>query len=214
MNEDSLRMELVRVGKSLFARGYCCGTAGNLSVRIESGGYLMSPTNVSLGDLSVDQLSKFDRDGQHVAGPRPTKEAWLHFAMYRNRLKDNAVVHLHSTYAVAISCLKDRNGEDVIPALTPYVIIKTGRVALVPYFRPGNTTMGETIARVAKDHRALLLANHGPVVSGPDMNSAVSAAEELEETAKLFFILREQPYRSLTNDEVVELESVFGQGKL
>lgn len=212
MNEDSLRLALVRVGKSLFARGYCCGTAGNLSVRIGPDAYLMSPTNVSLGDLSFDQLSKFDRDGQHIQGPRPTKEAWLHFAMYKSRPSDNAVVHLHSTYAVALSCLKDRNAKDAIPALTPYVVMKTGRVALVPYFRPGDTTMSETIARAAKDHKALLLANHGPVVSGPDIDSALSAAEELEETAKLFFVLREQPYRSLSDDEVEELESVFGQG--
>ena len=135
MTEAQAREALVRHGRSLFARGYSCGTSGNLSVRLAGGGYLMSPTNVSLGQLDPEQLSTLDATGAHVDGPAPTKEAWLHLAMYNVRRNDAAVVHLHSTYATALSCLQDRPDDDVLPAITPYVVMRVGRVARVPYAR-------------------------------------------------------------------------------
>jgi ribulose-5-phosphate 4-epimerase/fuculose-1-phosphate aldolase len=210
MNEEQAREALAHHGRSLFARGYSCGTSGNLSVRIDTGGYVMSPTNVSLGRLEPDRLSKLDANGRHVDGPAPTKEAWLHFALYKSRPDDTAVVHLHSTYATALSCLTDRPPDDVLPAITPYVVMRVGRVARVPYFRPGNADAAGTISQLAVSHRALLLANHGPVVSGPDLDTAVSAAEELEETAKLFFILGDRPQWRLGPAEIDELRRVFG----
>src|SRR5262245_23560910 len=207
--ETAAREALTAHGRSLFARGYSCGTAGNLSVRLRDG-YLMSPTNVSLGNLVADQLSRLDEKGRHVEGPAPTKEAWQHLAMYRSRPADAAVVHLHSIYATALSCRTDRPSDDMLPALTPYVVMRVGRVALVPYGRPGDEAVAPEIERRALTHRAVLLANHGPVVAGADIDRAVAAAEELEETARLMFVLEGRPHRSLTEAQVEELRRVFG----
>jgi ribulose-5-phosphate 4-epimerase/fuculose-1-phosphate aldolase len=211
MTEQQAREALVEYGRSLFLRGYSCGTSGNLSVRLPGGsGFLMSPTNVSLGRLAVDALSRLDADGRHVAGAAPTKEAWLHLAMYASRPDDHAVVHLHSTYATALSCRSDLPADDAVPPLTPYVIMRVGRVAIVPYSRPGDTSAGGAIRELAAAHRAVLLANHGPVVAGRDLETAVSAAEELEETARLLFVLEGRPYRPLSREQIDDVERVFG----
>jgi 3-dehydro-4-phosphotetronate decarboxylase len=210
MTEEQARETLVRHGRSLFARGYSCGTSGNLSVRLSNGGYLMTPTNVSLGCLDPARLSTLDSSGAPVDGPQPTKEVWLHMAMYKARPADGAVVHLHSTYATALSCLADRPADDVLPAMTPYVVMRVGRVARVPYARPGDQAPAATITALAKAHRALLLANHGPVVSGSSLDAAVAAAEELEETAKLFFVLGDRPHRTLDPEQIDELRRIFG----
>ena len=207
-DDPRTREALATFGRSLFARGYSCGTSGNLSVRVADG-FLMSPTNVSLGNLDPRELSHLDDEGRHVGGPAPTKEAWLHLAMYRSRPADSAVVHLHSTYATALSCRTDLPEDDMLPALTPYVVMRVGRVALVPYSRPGDAGIGPEIERLAMAHRAVLLANHGPVVAGPDLAQATSAAEELEETARLLFILEGRPHRRLTEAQVAELRRVF-----
>ena len=212
MTEQEARAALVEYGRSLFLRGYSCGTSGNLSVRLAGGGFLMSPTNVSLGRLAVDTLSRLDVDGRHLSGAAPTKEAWLHLAMYAARPEDHAVVHLHSTYAAALSCRTDLPPDDAVPPLTPYVIMRVGRVALVPYSRPGDTTAASAIRQLAAAHRAVLLANHGPVVAGRDLETAVSAAEELEETARLFFILEGRPYRPLNQEQIDDVQRVFGKG--
>jgi 3-dehydro-4-phosphotetronate decarboxylase len=212
MTERQAREALVEYGRSLFLRGYSCGTSGNLSVRLPGGsGFLMSPTNVSLGRLATGTLSRLDADGHHVSGAAPTKEAWLHLAMYASRPEDHAVVHLHSTYATALSCRSDLPADDAVPPLTPYVIMRVGRVAVVPYSRPGDTTAAGTIRRLAAAHRAVLLANHGPVVAGRDLDTAVSAAEELEETARLFFLLEGRPHRCLTAEQIDEVRRVFGK---
>jgi ribulose-5-phosphate 4-epimerase/fuculose-1-phosphate aldolase len=211
MTEQQAREALADYGRSLFARGYSCGTSGNLSVRLPGdGGFLMSPTNVSLGRLSPEAMSRLDGAGHHVGGAPPTKEAWLHLAMYAARPQDHAVVHLHSTHAAALSCRTDRPADDAVPPLTPYVIMRVGRVALVPYSRPGDTSGAATIRELAAAHRAVLLANHGPVVAGRDLESAVSAAEELEETARLFFLLEGRPHRPLTPGQIADVQRVFG----
>jgi ribulose-5-phosphate 4-epimerase/fuculose-1-phosphate aldolase len=211
MTEQEARQALVEYGESLFVRGYSCGTSGNLSVRLPGGeGYLMSPTNVSLGRLTADTISRLDADGRHVGGAPPTKEAWLHMAMYAGRPDDHAVVHLHSTYAAALSCRSDLPADDVLPALTPYVIMRVGRVARLAYSRPGDMAPARAIEQLAGRHRAVLLANHGPVVAGRDLDAAVSAAEELEETARLFFALEGRPHQLLTAAQVEELQRVFG----
>ena len=210
MTDTQAREALVHHGRSLFARGYSCGTSGNLSMRLAAGDYLMSPTNVSLGRLEPDRLSRLDSNGAHIDGPPPTKEAWLHLAMYRARPQDTAVVHLHSTYATALSCLTERPADDMLPPITPYVVMRVGRVARVPYSRPGDETAASAIAALARDHRALLLANHGPVVSGPSLDVAVATAEELEETAKVFFALGDRSYRPLNAQQIDELQRIFG----
>ena len=211
MTEEEAREALVEFGRSLFVRGYSCGSSGNISMRLhDSSGFLMTPTNVSLGRLSCDTISTLDAEGRHISGGQPTKEAWLHLAMYRARPRDHAVVHLHSTYATALSCRTDRPADDVLPAITPYVIMRVGRVALLPYSRPGDTGPAGLIEQLAANHRAILLANHGPVIAGRDLETAVSAAEEFEETARLFFVLEGRPHRMLSEDQVVDLQRVFG----
>jgi 3-dehydro-4-phosphotetronate decarboxylase len=210
MIEDAARRGLAAHGRSLFTRGYSCGTSGNVSVKLDDGRFVMSPTNVSLGNLDPAELSVLDRHGVHQSGPPPTKEAWLHLAMYESRPRAAAVVHLHSTYAAALSCRTDRPPDDMVPALTPYVVMRVGRVPLVPYERPGDDRVAGEIRRLAADCSAVLLANHGPVVSGSSLDAAVAAAEELEETARLFFLLDGHPHRVLTGPQVDELIRVFG----
>jgi 3-dehydro-4-phosphotetronate decarboxylase len=210
MTEPDAREQLVDYGRSLFDRGYSCGTSGNLSVRLSHGGYLMTPTNVALGHLDPDKLSRLDESGQHSDGPAPTKEAWLHLSVYRSRPHAGAIVHLHSTYAVALSCLTDRDPADMLPPITPYVVMRVGRVALVRYSRPGDPSLGEEISRLAVDHHSILLANHGPVVAGSDLGNAVAITEELEETARLMFLLAGHPHRVLDAGQVGELRRVFG----
>lgn len=211
MTEQQARESLVEYGRSLFLRGYSCGSSGNLSVRLPDGaGFLMSPTNVSLGRLAAEAMSRLDAAGRHLDGAPPTKEAWLHLAMYAARRDDHAVVHLHSTHAAALSCRSDLPPDDAVPPLTPYVIMRVGRVALVPYSRPGDTSASGVIRQLAVEHRAVLLANHGPVVAGRDLETAVSSAEELEETARLFFLLEGRPHRRLTQEQIDDVIRVFG----
>ena len=211
MSGEGVREQLVKYGRSLFERGYSCGSSGNLSVRLEDGGYLMTPTNVGLGELDPGSLSRLDGGGQHVEGPPPTKEAWLHLAMYSGRPGDRAIVHLHSTHAVALSCRSDRDPHDMLPPITPYVIMRVGTVPLVPYGRPGDSSLSSAITQLSLQHRSVLLANHGPVVAGGSLAGAVAAAEELEETARLFFLLEERPHRVLTVEQVEDVRRVFGR---
>lgn len=211
MNSAELkaREEMARLCKSLFDRGFSVGTAGNVSVRLEDG-ILMTPTNVTLGDLVPERIAKIDLDGNHVAGDRPTKEVFLHQAFYETRPEAGAVVHLHSTWATALSCLADVNPDDCVPPLTPYVVMRVGTVKLVPYVKPGDPKSGELIRDLNGQYAAVLLGNHGPVVSGKNLFSAVCAAEELEETAKLLVALRGQKTKLLTDEDVADLKATFG----
>jgi len=209
VNND-LREDICSIGHSLFARGLTSGSSGNISARLPDGGWLMTPTNVAMGDLDPAQLSLFDSDGRHVAGPQPTKETFLHFAMYRNRTDAGAVVHLHSTHSVAVSMLDGIDPEEVLPPLTAYSVMRVGAVRLIPYFPPGDEQLGTAVGAVAARHHAVLLANHGPVVAGRDLRTAQFAIEELEETAKLFLLLDGRNYRGLSPDQVAELKRRFG----
>ncbi len=208
MNESQVRDTMTRLSRSLFERGYSVGSAGNISARLDDG-WLITPTNSCLGTLDPARISKLDANGQHVAGDKPSKEVFLHRAFYDTRPGTGAVVHLHSTYATALSCLADLDPEDCIPPLTPYVVMRVGRVKLVPYFRPGDARGGALIEALGGQYGAVLLANHGPVVSGKELTATVYAAEELEETAKLMVLLRGAPVRMLTPADVAELQQAF-----
>lgn len=208
--ESRLREEMARLARSLFDRGYTVGSSGNISAALEDG-LLMTPTNSCFGSLDPARIAKLTRAGVHIGGDKPSKEAALHQAFYDTRPATGAVVHLHSTYATAISCLADTDPEDCIPPLTPYVVMRVGKVPLLPYVRPGDPAMGAMIRALDGTAASVLLANHGPVVSGPDLHSAVYAAEELEETARLAVILRGQPTRLLSAGQVAELGQVFGK---
>lgn len=209
MTEARLRDEIALLCRSLFERGLSVGSAGNVSARIDDG-LLITPTNSSLGFLDPARISKVDLQGRHVGGDPPSKEIFLHRAFYDSRPAARAVVHLHSTYATAWSCLADIDAENCIPPLTPYVVMRVGQVRLVPYSRPGDPRTGELIRALQGRHAAVLLANHGPVVSGQDLRGAVYAAEELEETARLLLVLRGLPTRMLAAGQVEELRRVFG----
>ncbi len=210
MSEIAQRELLVSLGASLFARGFSVGSAGNISVKVADG-YLMTPTNSSLGRLEAAQISKLDRNFQHVAGDKPSKEVFMHRAFYDARPEAGAVVHLHSSAATAVGCLPDVDPENPIPPLTPYFVMRVGRrMPVVPYYRPGDPAMGPAIQQAAMTARAVLLANHGPVVSGATLLDAVYAAEELEEAAKLFLMLRGAAPRLLTPAQVEDLLGTFG----
>ena len=206
--ESRQRELIVDFGKSLFERGLTAGSSGNLSVRL-SDGWLLTPTNASLGRLDPAQLSKLDWDGNLISGAPPSKEAFLHRAMYEERGSAGAIVHLHSTHSAAVSCMCGLNHDDCIPPLTPYFVMKVGRLPLVPYHRPGDPALAGAIGAMARKHSAVLLANHGPVVSGSSLEAAVYAAEELEETAKLFLLLRDVPTRPLDAAQIADLKHTF-----
>lgn len=207
-DEADVRAEMVRLAASLFQRGYSVGSSGNISARVADG-ILMTPTNSCLGFLDAERIAKLDPSGRPVSGDKPSKEVFLHQAFYETRPGTGAVVHLHSTYATALSCLADLDPADTVPPITPYVVMRVGQVPLIPYVRPGDPAMGDLVRALEGRHAAVLLANHGPVVSGPDLAAAVYAAEELEETAKLLVLLRGQPTRRLTEAQVDELTRVF-----
>ncbi|HEX9308335.1 MAG TPA: 3-oxo-tetronate 4-phosphate decarboxylase [Anaeromyxobacter sp.] len=208
MTETALRDQICELGRSLFERGLTAGSSGNLSARLDDG-FVVTPTSSSLGRLEPARLSKLDYDGRHLSGDPPSKEAFLHRAVYLARPGAGGVVHLHSTHAAAVSCLADVHPADVLPALTPYFVMKIGRLPLVPYHRPGDPRLADLIRGVAGRHAAVLLANHGPVVSGASIEDAANAAEELEETAKLFLLLRGQAVRTLTPEQIAELAAAF-----
>ncbi len=211
MDEDALRLELAELARSLFDRGYSVGTAGNISVRLPDG-YLMTPTNSCLGRLDPARISKLGPDWSHLSGDRPSKEVFLHRAVLAARPEAGAVVHLHSTYATAVSCLAPEGGDAEIPPLTPYFVMRIGRrLPCVAYYRPGDAAMEPAVHQAALAAKALLLANHGPVVSGASLREAVYAAEELEEAARLALLLRDVPgVRRLTPPQVDELLATFG----
>ncbi len=208
MSEAALRDEIVKWGRSLFERGYTAGSSGNISARIDDG-FIATPTNSCLGFLDPDRLSKLDGQGAHRSGDKPTKELPLHLAFYETRPTAAAVVHLHSTYSTALSCLADVDPDDAVPPITPYVVMRVGRVPVVPYTRPGSAEVAPLIRAKAPDHPAVLLANHGPVVAGTSLESAIFAMEELEETAKLVLLTRGLQVRHLSPEQIGELKAVF-----
>ena len=206
--ESKLRDTIAELGKSLFERGMTAGSSGNISVRLDDG-WLLTPTNSCLGRLDPARISKLAPDGRHLSGDPPSKELFLHGAMYEERASAKAIVHLHSTHSVAVSCLPEVDPADVLPPLTAYYVMKIGRLPLIPYFRPGDRKLGDAIRGLAAKNRAVLLANHGPVVAGTSLEDAVYAMEELEETAKLYLLLHGRNPRRLTEAQIAELQAAF-----
>jgi ribulose-5-phosphate 4-epimerase/fuculose-1-phosphate aldolase len=211
MTETKIREEMCRFGRSLFERGLTPGSSGNISVCLGDGGWLVTPTNASLGFLDPARISRLDREGRVIAGDPPTKEIPLHAALYATRAGARAIVHLHSTHAVAVSLLPEIDPHAVLPPLTPYYLMRVGATALVPYYRPGDPAVSDAIRGLAGQYAAVLLANHGPVVAGESLEAAVFAMEELEETAKLFLLVRGLNPRYLSPQQVAELAHSFGR---
>lgn len=209
MSDTRERDLVAELGRSLFDRNLTHGSTGNISMRLDDG-WLLTPTNSCLGRLDPERISRLDDGGRLVAGDPPSKELPLHRAVYEERIGARAVIHLHSTYSVALSCLPDIDADNVFPPLTAYSIMKLGRVPLIPYFRPGDERIADAIRAHAAKHCAVLLANHGPVVAGPSLEEAMYAVEELEATARLALLLRGCNARCLTPEQIDELAAVFG----
>jgi ribulose-5-phosphate 4-epimerase/fuculose-1-phosphate aldolase len=210
MSQDNrLRESICAFARSLFERGLTPGSSGNISVRLEGGGWLMTPTNASLGFLDPARLTRLDAGGRLVDGDPPTKEVPLHTALYESRPSTGAVVHLHSTHAVAVSMLPGVDPRAVLPPLTPYQLMRCGPTALIPYHRPGDPAVADAIRGLAGRYTTVLLANHGPVVAGETLEAAVFATEELEESAKLHLLLRGLAPRTLDRAQIEELVRVF-----
>ncbi|MXN89414.1 aldolase [Pasteurella canis] len=207
MTELEQKIEMVKLARSLFERGYTVGGAGNLSVRLDDKRILVTPTGSSLGRLEAESLSVLDMDGHLLSGKKPSKESVFHLAMYKKNPDCKAIVHLHSTYLTALSCLENLNPENAMQAFTPYYVMRVGKLPVIPYYRPGDVNIARELSERALSGKAFLLANHGVVVTGCDLVDAVDNTEELEETAKLYFILQGQKIRYLTDSEVKDLEN-------
>lgn len=205
MNENQLREEIADLGRSIYDRGLTHGSTGNISARC-SDGWLLTPTGSSLGRLDPGRISKLDWNGKLISGDAPSRENFLHLAMYQERPKNGAVVHLHSTHSVAVSVLADTNSDNALPPLTAYYVMRIGSLPMVPYYAPGDMALAGAVRKLASRHHALLLANHGPVVGGSTLAAAADAIEELEATARLHLLLRGEKIRPLDATQVAELK--------
>ena len=207
--ETAARDDIARWAKSMFDRGLTGGSSGNISVRLDDGSLLVTPTGTSMGFLDPALISHLDPSGQLLSGDAPTKELALHDAFYQTRTGTGAVVHLHSCHAVALSTLPEVDPDNVLPPITAYGIMKLGKVRLLPFFLPGDPAMGDAVRGLAGKRSAVLLANHGPVVAGKDLDAAVYAMEELEETAKLTLMCRNMSPNLLNDAQVQALVRKF-----
>ena len=210
MAETALRETICRFARSLFERGLTPGSSGNISAMLDDGGWLVTPTNASLGFLDPARLSRLDASGRLLSGDAPTKEVPLHSALYQTRGSARAVAHLHSTHSVALSMLPEIDPRAALPPMTAYYLMKCGATALVPYYRPGDPAVANAIKGLAGKYSSVLLANHGPVVSGESLEAAVFAIEELEETARLYLLLRGLNPRHLSPEQMTDLVKAFG----
>jgi len=208
VKEQMLREQICELGRSMFERGLTHGSTGNISARCDEG-WLLTPTGTSLGRLDPARLSKLDWEGKLVSGDRPSKENFLHLAMYQERARNQAVIHLHSTHSVAVSVLQELDPADVLPPLTAYYVMRIGSLPLVPYYAPGDMQLAQAVRGLAGRHHALLLANHGPVVAGTSLDAAADAVEELEATAKLHLLLQGRQVRTLTKEQIADIRQRY-----
>jgi ribulose-5-phosphate 4-epimerase/fuculose-1-phosphate aldolase len=195
--------ELAACARSLFLRGYSFGTAGNLSARLGDM-FIVSPTNSSFEDLTEESFALVDLNGARIEGPVPSKETHFHLALYEARPDAGAVVHLHSTYATAVSCLPFDGEGDILPVYTPYFAMRIPCLPVVPYLPPGHPDLAQHVRAAAARSPAILLKNHGPVTAGRTIREASALAEELEEQSKLYFLLGDRGDR-LTPEQIAIL---------
>jgi ribulose-5-phosphate 4-epimerase/fuculose-1-phosphate aldolase len=202
--DNSVLEQLCETANSLFERGYAHGSTGNISVRLGDEVWI-TPTGQRLGGLTPARLARVDLRGQSLNENRPSKEHPFHTAIYRRRGEARAIVHLHSAYAVALSCLASFAGEDDLAPLTPYYFMRVAPLAVLPYFKPGSPDLALAIEGVAAAHHSMLLRNHGLICAGATLSEAGDRAEELEQTARLRFILRGEEVRTLSPADLKEL---------
>jgi 3-dehydro-4-phosphotetronate decarboxylase len=211
MHETAQREQICELGRSIFERGLTHGSTGNISARCADG-WLLTPTGSNLGHLDPARLSKLDWNGKLISGDPPSKESFLHLAMYQERERNQAVIHLHSTHSVAVSVLEGLDPADLLPPLTAYYVMRIGTLPLVPYYAPGDLALADAVRGYAGQHHALLLANHGPVVAGTSLAAAADAVEELEATARLYLLLQGQKLRPLTPAQVADIKRRYPAG--
>jgi ribulose-5-phosphate 4-epimerase/fuculose-1-phosphate aldolase len=211
MNEHGLREQICDLGRSIFERGLTHGSTGNISARCGDA-WLLTPTGSNLGRLDPARLAKLDWQGKLISGDQPSKENFLHLAMYQERERNQAVIHLHATHSVAVSVLEEVDPADVLPPLTAYYLMRIGRLPLVPYYAPGDMQLAQAVRGFAGRYHALLLANHGPVVAGVSLSAAADAVEELEATARLYLLLQGRRVRALTPEQVADIRSRYPAG--
>lgn len=208
MNEVQARDEIVRVGRSLFERGYVHATAGNISVRLDEG-FLITPTDACLGFLQADRLARVAADGTQTGGDRASKTLALHRRIYEADPEARCVIHTHSTHLVALTLAGVWSADDIVPPITPYYVMKVGHVPLIPYHRPGDPAVGDLVAgRIAAARargtpiRAVMLDRLGPNVWQQSPAAAMAVLEELEETARLWLMTRPEPLPEAAIDEL------------
>jgi ribulose-5-phosphate 4-epimerase/fuculose-1-phosphate aldolase len=211
MKEHALREQICELGRSIFERGLTHGSTGNISARSD-GGWLLTPTGSNLGRLDPARLAKLDWQGKPISGDAPSKESFLHLAMYQERERNQAVIHLHATHSVAVSVLEDIDPADVLPPITAYYVMRIGSLPLVPYYAPGDMQLAAAVRGFAGKHHAMLLANHGPVVAGVSLAAAADAVEELEATARLYLLLQGRRVRTLTPGQVADIHRRYPAG--
>jgi ribulose-5-phosphate 4-epimerase/fuculose-1-phosphate aldolase len=202
-------VNLCETADSFYNRGYAFGSTGNISVRVGEQVWI-TPTGRSLKGLNPGHLALVSLDGESLNENRPSKEFPFHLAVYTRREDVRAVVHLHTLYSVALSCLEEFDAENPLPPLTPYYFMRVAPLAVLPYFRPGSSGLAEAVGRAAPRHNCMLLRNHGVVCAGASLPEAVDRTEELEQTARLHFLLRGERVRLLTEEQVEELKRTFG----
>lgn len=206
-SENQLREEICLTGKSLFDRGYTVGTAGNISARLEDG-WLITPTDACLGRLDPDRIAKVTSNGEWVSGDKPSKTLQLHRQVYDRNPAVHAVVHTHSTNLVSLTLAGVWQQSSILPPITPYQVMKVGRIPLINYYRPGAPQVAEQVAHLACEVRGVMLERLGPVIWGPSVSTACFALEELEETAKLWLQAQTKP-QPLSDKNVAELCDIF-----
>lgn len=208
LTEQSAKEKIVTYAKSIFDRGLTSGASANMSVKIAEG-WVMTPTNTCFGFLDIDELSVVAHDGTLLKGAPPSKEFRLHKAIYDQRPDDTCVIHLHSTHATTLSCLPCDDVTNCVPCYTPYLTMRLGAIAMVPYFAPGNDDLAEAVGEVAANHPGIIMANHGPIVSAPDVEKCVYGMEELEESCKIALMLKDQTANRLSDTQIQELLNKF-----
>ncbi|WP_312996734.1 aldolase [Achromobacter animicus] len=206
--EARIREEICTIGASLYARGYTVGAAGNISARLDDG-WLITPTDACLGRLDPAELSKVDLAGNWVAGGKPSKTLLLHQGIYRASPDSRGIVHTHSTHLVALTLAGVWRPDEVLPPITPYQVMKVGRIPLIAYRRPGDPQAAAEVAAVAGEVRGALFERLGPVVWEKSVSHASFALEELEETARLWLMTQPRP-EPLTDEAIETLRATFG----
>ncbi|ORM71062.1 aldolase [Pantoea rwandensis] len=206
-HENTIREEICQTGHSLHRRGYTVGSSGNISAKLEDG-WLITPTDVCLGSLRPDMIAKVNLEGEWVNGGKPSKTLKLHRTIYENNDAVRGIVHTHSTHLVAMTLGEVWSKESILPPITPYQVMKVGRIPLISYCRPGSPDVAVQAGELAHDVKGIMLERLGPVIWGTSVTKAAEILEELEETAKLWLMTHPKP-ESLSQPALQDLFDTF-----